>query len=255
MKIQYASDLHLEFPENWNWILNNPLPVIGDILILAGDIVPIHLIQQYDTFFDILSSNYEQVYWLPGNHEFYYNDVAPYARHITKPIRENVLLVNNASFIHHRVKLIFTTLWGHIRPQEKIIIENHVSDFMLIRYNELPFTIEHFNELHAIALDFLAHELSEEFETTDKKIVISHHVPTQINYPERYVKSVINPAFAVELKQFILQHEPDYWIYGHHHCNVSDFSIGHTRMLTNQLGYVRYNQHESFYGDKTILLS
>lgn len=254
MKIQYASDLHLEFPENWNWILNNPLPVVGDILILAGDIVPIHLVEQYHVFFDFLSSNFEQVYWLPGNHEFYYNDVAPFARHISKPIRKNVLLVNNASFIHHRVKLIFTTLWGHIRPQEKFIIEKHVSDFMLIRYNEFAFTIEHFNELHAIALDFLAHELSEEFETTDKKIVISHHVPTKINYPERYVKSAINPAFAVELKEFILQHEPDYWIYGHHHCNVSDFSIGHTRILTNQLGYVRYNQHGSFCGEKTIHL-
>lgn len=35
MKIQYASDLHLEMRENMNYIKSNPLPVVGDILVLA----------------------------------------------------------------------------------------------------------------------------------------------------------------------------------------------------------------------------
>ena len=38
MKIQFASDLHLEFAENASFIKHNPLKVAGDILILAGDI-------------------------------------------------------------------------------------------------------------------------------------------------------------------------------------------------------------------------
>ena len=37
MKIQYASDLHLELRENMNYIKSNPLPVVGDILVLAGE--------------------------------------------------------------------------------------------------------------------------------------------------------------------------------------------------------------------------
>ena len=40
MKIQYFSDLHLEFQDNLNWIDNNTIERVGDVLIIAGDLCP-----------------------------------------------------------------------------------------------------------------------------------------------------------------------------------------------------------------------
>lgn len=46
----------------------------------------------------------------------------------------------------------------------------------------------------------------------------------------------------------------DYWIYGHHHQYIPEFEIGRTRLVTNQLGYVKYSEHHGFKNNKTIVL-
>ena len=82
-----------------------------------------------------------------------------------------------------------------------------------------------------------------------KKVIVTHHVPTMLNYPPQYKGSVINQAFATELSEFIEENEIDYWLYGHHHYNSEIFEIGKTKLLTNQLGYVRSNEHFGYRND------
>ena len=63
---------------------------------------------------------------------------------------------------------------------------------------------------------------------------------------------MLNDAFAVELHDFIEPSGIEYWIFGHHHQNIADFEIGHTKMITNQLGYVKYKEYSGFDVNKFI---
>ncbi len=248
MKIQYASDLHIEFPENKAFLKVNPLKPIGDILVLAGDIVPFAVLEKHRDFFNYVSGNFENTYWIAGNHEYYYADLNERSGVFHEKIKSNVHLLNNTTIKHDDVELIFTTLWSKISPANQWTIYNSMNDFRLIKHQNDLLTIELYNQQHKQSFQFL----TEAFTTTNtgKKVVVTHHVPTFMNYPEAYRGDVLNEAFAVELFDFIEQHQPELWIYGHTHGNVSDFNIGKTRLVTNQLGYVQNGEHKQFDNEK-----
>lgn len=52
--------------------------------------------------------------------------------------------------------------------------------------------------------------------------------------------------------QYVSDLQPDGWIFGRHHCNMPEFTIGTTRMLTNQLGYVGRGEEAGFSGKRTV---
>lgn len=250
MIIQYASDLHLEFQDNKEFIDMDRLQPKGDVLLLAGDIVPFAVFDKYNYFFNYISDNFKTTYWIPGNHEYYGFDLARKSGVLNEKIKSNVHLVNNLKVNIGDVRFIFSTLWSKISQANQWKIEKSISDFHAIKFNNFRFSANQFNILHEESLDFITSELSQ--KTTDKTIVVTHHVPTLMNYPEQYKGDTLNEAFAVELFDLIEKGEPDYWIYGHHHHNTPDFEIGKTRMLTNQLGYVKYNENKNFEFTKCI---
>lgn len=244
MKIQYASDLHLEFSENKEFLKQNPIQPLGDVLLLAGDIVPFRVLDKHLDFFKALSKKIKTTYWIPGNHEYYYSDINHKSGSFIEEIQKNVFLVNNHAVVHDDVKFIFSTLWSQIKPGNEWHIERGMSDFHVIKNGDYRFLAPLFNELHKNSVEYKIQELAENYST--KSVVVTHHVPTLMNYPEVYKTSVLNSAFAVELFDMIETLEPDVWIYGHSHANTPDFSIGRTRLLTNQFGYVSRDEHTSF---------
>lgn len=247
MKIQYASDLHIEFPENWNYIKQNPLKPVGDILVLAGDIVPFVVMDKFKDFFSYVSDHFESTYWIPGNHEYYYSNLADRSGYFHEKISGNVHLLNNTIINNLGVDLIFSTLWSQISYTNQWTIERGMNDFHLIKYLGHRFTAEQYNQLHLESLSFLQQALGDK---ANKSVVVSHHLPTFMNYPEKYKSSKLNEAFAVELFDFIEANGPDVWIYGHTHGNTEDLSIADSKIVTNQLGYVGSNEHKDFINDK-----
>lgn len=250
MKIQYCSDLHLEFPENKNFLKQKPVLPVGEILILAGDIVPFSLMDKHKDFFNYVSDNFKTTYWIPGNHEYYYYDAAKKCGVLNEKIRSNVFLVNNTTVEHENIRFIFSTLWSKISPAYEWDIERNVSDFQVIKFNKYRFSAMQFNQLHEESFAFIASELKR--NKGNKTVLATHHVPTFLNYPEMYKGSALNGAFAVELFDLIDTTGPDFWIFGHHHFNVPDFTIGRTKMLTNQLGYIIQNEQRGYNDGKYI---
>ena len=252
MVIQYCSDLHLEFPINKKYVAENPLKPVGEILLLAGDIVPFAKIRNNVDFFDFVSARFKQVFWVPGNHEYYKWDIKERGGIMHEAIRKNVFLVNNCTVQVEDVQFIFSTLWSKISPPKEDIIRQFMADFRLIQNNGARLSCADYNLLHEKCKTFLL----AEFKTQDsgKSVMVSHHIPTYFNYPEKFKNSEINDAFAVELFDDIESSQLTYWIYGHSHEVVPDFQIGNTILTSNQLGYVEYQEHKKFIPDKSFVL-
>ena len=250
MKIQYCSDLHLEFPENQKFLTKNFLQPEGDVLVLAGDVVTFQKAWKARGFFDFVCDQYSGVYWVPGNHEYYGNDISDRASPLCEKLRDNLYLVNNHSIVHAQVRLVFTTLWSRISPRNEWDIQRNVSDFSHILCEGSKFTASRFSLLHEESLRFLKDTFCAAGQ--EPMVVVTHHVPTLMNYPKVYKNSLLTEAFAVELFDLITDSAVDCWIYGHHHVNTPEFKIGSTKMLTNQLGYVRRYEHGSFRRDAVV---
>jgi predicted phosphohydrolase len=233
--------------------MKNPIQVIGDVLILAGDIMLFSEYHKpkYRFFRDFIAENFQYCYWLPGNHEYYHYDIAQKNNPLKENLFDNVFLVNNVTENVENVRFIFSTLWSHIHEEKSWRIEQNMNDFHVIKLNKKRLSVADYNSLHLYSLNFIRKELRNKHEKT---VVVSHHVPTFYNYPEEYKNSVLNTAFAVELYDLIEQSAIDYWIYGHTHRNVSPFTIGKTKLLTNQLGYVHYSENKGYKPDAFFCL-
>ncbi len=248
MKIQICSDLHLEFKKNKDWLQKNPLIPKGEILIIAGDTY--HLDKNFAKldFIQKVSQEFEKVYIVPGNHEYYGGyDVSNSLDTMCKQVKDNVFIVNNYQAEIKGVTFIFSTMWSRV---EKNIfeIEHGVTDFFKIKFQEKQFTANHFNQIHEASFQFI----SKAVQSKGKKVVITHHLPTYDCMSKEFKKSVFNEAFCVEKKEFILKNEIDYWIFGHSHRDLGEVTIASTKIVSNQLGYVGWNEHYSFDYEKII---
>lgn len=249
LKIQFVSDLHLEFPDNRAWLAAHPLEVTGDILLIAGDSAYLDLpdsgretYKAYD-FWDWASRNYKQVIVCLGNHDFYgYYDLATMPDGYCLDIRPNVKAYYNSVVHLLDVDIIVSTLWSFIEPDIDFIVERSVSDFSLIKYEGHRLNAQNYNAEHERCLAFIKQSVTESKAKT--KIVLTHHVPTQLCTVDEFKGSTINGAFTVELGDYIADSGIDYWIYGHSHRNM-DAKIGKTQIISNQFGYLSHGEPQN----------
>lgn len=254
MKIQYASDLHIEFYDNSVFLARNPFKVAGDVLVLAGDIFPLKEWKDYrqHRFFDWCRDNFRETILIPGNHEFYGSDIADWDGEWELELRPNVRMHQNRVLRIDDVDFILTTLWSRIPERLGGYFRKNMSDFTLIRKGKGPFTVHCYNEEHEKCLAFLKEAVAS--SKAPKKVVVTHHVPTSLCVAPEHKGSTLNPGFTVDLSEYIQSSDIDLWIYGHSHRSI-DASIEKTRIVSNQVGYVAYSECVgSFSGDRYVNL-
>lgn len=252
MKIQYASDIHLELSDNLRFIKSEPFEVTGDVLVFAGDTC--YLLDRTLPnlrFWKWASANYREVLLVPGNHEFYGNgDVLAYGDSWSREILPNVHYYQNKVVRIDNVDFILSTLWSHIRPEDEYFVHRGMNDFRQILYNGRRFMPADFNAEHEKCLDFIKQSVAD--STAERIVVVTHHLPSMAVVAPEHKGSLLNSAFATELGNFIADSRIDAWIFGHSHAN-KDAIIGNTRLVCNQLGYVYYNEHLAGFDGKRFI--
>lgn len=254
MKIQYASDLHLEFHENSHWLKENPLIPVGDVLILAGDIGYLGD-ENYSRhpFWDWCADNFKQTVVVPGNHELYKSfDINELHEEWSMNIRSNVrACYNSVVALSDEIDLIASTLWAHIHPYDEYQTERGVTDFHRIRNGKFRLSAQRFNAEHERCCEFIARSVVA--SKARHIIVATHHVPSFELMSDEFKGSPINGAFTSELGKLIANSRIDYWIYGHSHRNINK-TIGNTQCVCNQLGYTFHGEQATFRRDAIIEL-
>lgn len=265
MKIQIASDLHLEFSD-----INIKNENGADVLILAGDIgiaEDLHnhpemnygmyssvnladlgrrqaTVLRFRDFFRRVSFQFPQVIYVAGNHEFYHGRWHQGLEYLRDEMARfpNVHFLEDSHVEIEGVIFVGGTLWSDMNRLDPITlhaIADRMNDFRVIRNDAKGYSrlkpadaaLRHRQTLRYISDTVRAN--------ADKPVVVvGHHAPSFASVAECYRGDyVMNGGYASELSDFILDN-PNIrlWCHGHMH-NCSDYMIGATRVVCNPRGY------------------
>lgn len=218
MKLQIASDLHLEFLQRMFPGERLISPAYGaDVLVLAGDIA--NGIQAIELFRDWPVP----VLYLAGNHEFYGHAIEQVRTDLRKVAAgTSVVFMDNDVVDFGGVRFLGTTLWTDYRLErdrtQRQLMENaelRINDHFRIQCSDGKFTRTKALAEHELARAWLAHELDKPY--VGKTVVVSHHGPHPLSVHPRYAGEALNAAFVSNLTELLPK--ADLWIHGHVHDN------------------------------------
>lgn len=258
MKVQIASDIHLEFRSH---DIPHILKPSADVLILAGDICLLGAAKEreiFTKFIEHYSKYFKYIVHVAGNHEYYVGERKDYltTAEIQKFAVRLSKTIPNYYFLHNRVlpitdpktKKIYyfagTTLWTHIPDDKKKFIAEGMNDYNKILIPEKntsppirPLTPDVVNQWHKEATSFIR-------RTTKKYknvVLITHHKPF-IGYelsrpiqkaPQR--SSNFDVAYEVDMTS-LLKDPIIAAFYGHtHHRHIA--KVNGIPIISNPRGY------------------
>lgn len=238
MRVQLASDLHLELLEDCfpGETLIQPAPQ-ADLLVLAGDVA--HACKAAHLFADWPVP----VLYILGNHEAYGRCIEDVIDELRKASQgTSVQFLERDAVVVQGVRFLGCTLWTDFRlrsnrtqRQTMELAGLCISDHFRIRTKsgEL-FSPAHALREHEISRSWLEQELARPYP--GKTVVVTHHGPHPLSVHPRYSGSPINAAFVSDLTPLL--HQANVWLHGHVHDSF-DYSVQGCRVVANPRGYAQ----------------
>jgi predicted phosphodiesterase len=234
MRIQFFSDLHLEFLKSSCPNIKSTAPV----LCLLGDIGnPFHT--NYARFLCHLNPNpdFKKIFLISGNHEYYSKDKTKSIMQTNLQIQSIIYgnCLNKISYLDNQTEyynnylFVGSTLWSNI-----INSQNLHSDFHYIKGMD----IGRYNQLHTNATKFILANINN---SNSKIIVLTHHLPSYSIIHEKYKNYLkYHQCFASHCDSLI-KPPVSLWLYGHTHTPKND-RINNIPVICNPIGYPREKQ-------------
>ena len=234
MRIQYFSDIHLEFAHTYL------VETDADVIVAAGDIGV-----GLDGLKWLKKANKPVVY-VAGNHEFYgYDHPEHLAALRSGATHTAVHFLDRDAVVIQGVRFLGCTLWTELggeafdRLNELVYA---VNDFRKVKYRGEPLACQDYVLMHHDARRWLMKELEQPFD--GPTVVVTHHAPTHWSWREN-PHNVRRYAYCNDLKELFHNFEISAWIHGHIH-EVSDYRCAGAAIVSNPRGYHPHHLVEGF---------
>ena len=254
MKIQIASDLHLETWRDTKLDEQAFKPAKDrDLLILAGDIgVGIGALQ-----FIMGELQHSPVVYVAGNHEHYGLTMHGEVEETWTSIANDtpgLHFLNGKAVTIDEVRFYgctwYSNLWGATGRKTQTAISRYITDFRPPRDDCGRWTVDRHVETHERETQAMREHAGE------VDVVVTHWPPTLKAMHSKYAKARGTEAF---LNRYFINDEDDllremdakFWISGHTH-EPHEATVGRTTSVGNPTGYRGEKRGEGFAPDRVI---
>jgi predicted phosphodiesterase len=227
VRVQLLSDIHVEFDEDGGEAFARSVEVAGDVLVLAGDVIPLVSPESVSRVFGWFCARFPHVVYVTGNHEYYKTSPADADALLAAcaAALPNLHVLNPGVAVIDGQRFVGATLWFPETPDEPTY-RRFLTDFKLIR-DFVPWV----HQAHEAQLAFLRANVRA------GDVVVTHHLPHDRSTPPMFGGSPLNRFFvAGDAADLVAGAGARLWFHGHTHAPC-DYAVGSTRVVCNPRGY------------------
>ncbi len=247
-QLQIITDLHLDRIPIYNlskWFNSFILPkdqAYMTILIVTGDICsfPKKNKLRVNKLVKALT-NYRRVIFVPGNHDFYGMTI-PEGKLWWDIVTagSNIRVLYNEFYDFFDIRIVGSTLWSFIPPQNELATLFAINDFKyILNQQKEPITIQEYNNMYSTCANYLGECLDS--NPQHLTIVATHYPPIEFDPKGHYDSQ--NPLFlyynnkSPDLEELASTHPkaPNFWFWGHTHIRGTAPSQTETSVGSNPL--------------------